>query len=68
MKIDYFTESIVVYDLKVGWCIQINKKIKLNELQSSRTFFDLGRKSSKFPNLNFFFSHRLLGYLEPKLV
>ena len=36
-----FSGTIVVYDIKVGRCSQLNGYIKLNEYQMSRSFIDL---------------------------
>ena len=38
-----FSETIVVYDLKVGRCNQLNEYMKLYEYQRSRSFIDLGQ-------------------------
>ena len=37
-----FSETIVVYDIKVGRCSQLNEYMKLYEYQRSRSFTDLG--------------------------
>ena len=37
-----FSETIVVYDIKVGRCSQLNEYMKLYEYQRSRSFIDLG--------------------------
>ena len=36
-----FSETIVVYDIKVGRCSQLNEYMKLYEYQSSRSLFTL---------------------------
>ena len=41
-----FPETIVVYDIKVGRCSQLNEYMKLYEYQRSRSFFDLGPNHS----------------------
>ena len=41
-----FSETLVVYDIKVGRCNQINEYMKQYEYQRSRSFIDLG------PNLS----------------
>ena len=41
-----FSEIIVVYDIKVGRCSQLNEYMKLYEYQRSRSFIDLGRNHS----------------------
>ena len=37
-----FSETIVVYDIKVGICSQLNEYMKLYEYQWSRSLIDLG--------------------------
>ena len=37
-----FSETIVVYDIKVSRCSQLNEYMKLHEYQWSRSFIDLG--------------------------
>ena len=51
-----FSETIVVYDIKVGRCSQLNDFMKLNEYQTSRSFSDLGPNLSDSIFLNFFSS------------
>ena len=51
VKMD-FSETIVVYDIKVGRCSQLNEYMKLYEYQSS--FIDLG--SSHSDSIVLFFS------------
>ena len=48
-----FSETVVVYDIKVGRCSQLNEYIKLYEYQRSRSVIDLGpdHSDSKFLNL-----------------
>ena len=41
-----FSETIVVYDIKVGRCSPLNEYLKLDEYQWSRSFTDIG------PNLS----------------
>ena len=41
-----FSEIIVVYDIKVGRCSQLNRYMKLYEYQWSRSFIDLGQNHS----------------------
>ena len=41
-----FSETIVVYDIKVGRCSQLNEYMKLNEYRRSRSFIDLGPNHS----------------------
>ena len=51
-----FSETIVVYDIKVGRCSQLNVYMKLYEYQRSRSFIDLGPDHSDSIFLNFFSS------------
>ena len=37
-----FSETIVVYDIKVGRCSQLNDYMELYEYQRSRSFIDFG--------------------------
>ena len=37
-----FSATIVVYDIKVGRCSQLNENVKLYEYQRSRSLIDLG--------------------------
>ena len=43
-----FSETIVVYDIKVGRCRQLNEYMNLYEYQRSRSFSDLGPRSLRF--------------------
>ena len=52
----FFSETIVVYFIKVGRCSQLNEYIKLYEYQKSRSFIDLGPNHSDSIFLNFFSS------------
>ena len=60
-----FSETIVVYDIKVGRCSQLNEYMKLYEHQRSRSFTDLGPNLLDSTFLNFFFSitTRPMGYV-----
>ena len=51
-----FSETIVVYDVKVGRCSQLNEYMKLYEYQRSRSLIDLGPNLSDLIFLNFFSS------------
>ena len=51
-----FLENIVVYDIKVGRCRQVNEYMKLYEYQRSRSFIDLGPNHLDLLFLNFFSS------------
>ena len=51
-----FSETIVVYDIKVGRCSQLNEYMMLYEYQRSRSFIDLGPNLSDSIFLNFFSS------------
>ena len=43
-----FSETIVVYYIKIGRCSQLNKYTKFYEYQRSRSFIDLRPKSLRF--------------------
>ena len=43
-----FSETIIVYDIKVGRCSQPNEYMKLYEYQRSMSFTDLSPRSLKF--------------------
>ena len=51
-----FSETVVVYDIKIGRCSQLNEYMKLYEYQRSRSFIDLGPRHSDSIFLNFFSS------------
>ena len=51
-----FSETIVVYHIKVGRCSQLDEYMKLYEYQRSRSFIDLGPNHSDSIFLNFFSS------------
>ena len=51
-----FSETIVVYDIKVDSCSQLNEYMKLYECQRSRSFIDLGPNLLDSIFLNFFAS------------
>ena len=51
-----FSETIVVYDVKVGRCSQLNEYMKLYEYQRSRPLIDLGSDPTDSIFLNFFSS------------
>ena len=51
-----FSEIIVVYDIKVGRCSQLNEYMKLYEYQRSRSLIDLGPNLSDSFFLNLFSS------------
>ena len=51
-----FSESIVVYDIKVGRCSQLGDCMKFYEYKWSRSFTDLGPDHSDSNFLNFFSS------------
>ena len=51
-----FSEIIVVYDIEVGRCTQLNEYMKLYEYQRSRSFIDLGPNHSDSVFLIFFSS------------
>ena len=49
-----FSETIVVYDVKVGRCSLLNEYMNLYEYQRSRSFIDLHPRSLRFTFSNFF--------------
>ena len=49
-----FSETVVVYDVKVGRFSYLNEYIKQNEYQKSRSFIDPGPRSRRFTFSNFF--------------
>ena len=51
-----FSETIVVYDIKVGRCSKLYKYMKLYEYQRSKSFIDLGPNHSDSIFLNLFSS------------
>ena len=51
-----FSETIVVYDVKVGRCSQLNEYMKLYEYQRSKSLIDLGPDLSDSIFLNFYSS------------
>ena len=51
-----FSETIVVYDIKICRCSQLNEYMKLYEYQTSRSLIDLGPNLSDSIFLNFFSS------------
>ena len=54
VKQQVFSGTIVVYDIKVGRCSQLNEYMKLYEYQRSRSFIDLGPNHSYSIFLNYF--------------
>ena len=61
-----FSETIVVYDIKVGRCSQLNEYMKLYEYQRSRSLIELGPNLSDSIFYNFF-SSITIGPIEAKL-
>ena len=55
-KLTSFSETIVVCDIKVGRCSQLNEYMKLYEYQRSRSFIYLGTNHSDSLFLIFFSS------------
>ena len=49
-----FSETVVVYDVKVGRCSKLNEYMKLYEYQRLRSFIDLHPWSLRFTFSNFF--------------
>ena len=52
----FFSETVVVYYIKVGRCSQLNEYMKLYEYQRSRSFIDLHPNYLDSIFLNFFSS------------
>ena len=55
-----FSETIVVYDVKVDKCSQRNDYMNLYEYQRSRSFIDLGPRSLRFNIFKFLFLRNCL--------
>ena len=55
-----FSETIVVYDVNVGRCSQLNDYMNLYEYQRSRSFIDLGPRSLRFNIFKFLFLRNCL--------
>ena len=51
-----FSDTIVVYDVKVGRCSQLDEYMKVYEYKRTRSIFDLGPNLSDSMFLNFFSS------------
>ena len=62
-----FSETIVVYDIKVGRCSEQNEYTKLYEYQRSRSFIDLLPRSLRFKHFQTFFIRNFFS-LEAKLI
>ena len=58
-----FSETIVVCNIKVGSCRQLNESMNFYECQRSRSFIDLGPSDSTFSN---FFSFETAKLIEAK--
>ena len=50
-----FSETIVVYDIKVGRCSELNEFMNPYEYQRSRSFIDLDPRSLRFNIFKFLF-------------
>ena len=50
-----FSETIVVYDIRVGRCCKLNGYMNLYQYQRSRSFIDLGPRSLRFNIAKFIF-------------
>ena len=48
-----FSDTIIVYDIKVGRCNYLDKDMDLYEYQRSRSFIDLGHSDSIIRSLRF---------------
>ena len=62
-----FSETIVVYDIKVGRFISLIEYMSLYECQRSRSFIDLLPRSLRFNNFKLLLL-RLLGRLKPNFI
>ena len=49
------SETIVVYDVEVGRCSELNKYMNLYEYQRSKSFIDFGPRSLRFNILKLLF-------------
>ena len=54
-----FSETVVVYDIKIGRCSQLNEYMKLYEYQRSRSIIDLGPNHS---DSIFYLGSFIMGY------
>ena len=61
-----FSETIVVCDIKVGICRQVNEFINPCECQRSRSFIDLGPRSLRFNIFKTFFFSETARLIEAK--
>ena len=55
-----FSETVVVYDMKVGRCSQLGEYMKFYEYHGSRSFIDLGPNHSDSIFFNFYSSITLI--------
>ena len=60
-----FSETIVVYDIKVGSFIQLKEYMNLYEYQRSRSFADLSSKVTQIQHFQTSFAQKPLGRLKP---
>ena len=60
-----FSETIVIYDVKIGLCSEQNEYMTLYEYQRSRSFIELGPRSLRF-NMSNYFSLETAGSIEAK--
>ena len=60
-----FSETIVVYDIKVGRCSRVNEYMNLYEYQRSRLSIDFGLRSLRFNIVKLFFLE-IAGLIEAK--
>ena len=67
-KIMDFSETIVVYDIKVGRFSLLNDYMNHYEYQRSRSFIELRPRSLRFNIFNFFFAQKPLGQLKPNFI
>ena len=62
-----FSENVLVYDIKVGRCCQLNVYMNLFEYQRSRSFIDFGPRSLRFNTFKLIFLRPMeaIFYVEP---
>ena len=63
-----FSETIVVYDIKVGRLSLLNEYMNHYEYQRSRSFVELCPRSLRFIIFQSSFAQKLLGWLKPDFI
>ena len=59
-----FSETIVVYDVKVGKCSKLNEYMNVYEYQTSRSFIGLGPRSLRSQHFQTSFPEKPVGRLK----